>query len=86
MAEVEVLKFTFREVATALVKQANLHEGLWTVAFEFGLGALNLQAEDQPTLPAALVPLRSVALKRSESLNDLTVNAAEVNPDPAPKK
>jgi hypothetical protein len=39
MAEPTQFTFELKEVATALVKQQGLHEGLWMVSFEVGLVA-----------------------------------------------
>ena len=80
MAEVGRYKFSHKEVVEALIKKQDLHEGLWMLYVEFGLGAANVgPAEDQMT-PAAIIPLVSLGLQKGEKENALTVDAAKVNP------
>ena len=42
MAEVKTYVFDYKEVAEALIKQQGIHEGLWGVYMEFGIGAANI--------------------------------------------
>jgi hypothetical protein len=82
MAEAQNYVFTYKEIATALVKQQGLHEGLWAVYVEFGIGAANLPAGPNPEIivPAAIVPIVKMGIQRAPQPNSLTVDAAEVNP------
>ena len=86
MAELVVKKFSFKDIASALVREADFHEGIWAVYFEFGLGAGNVMGPDNVLKPIAVVPIVSVGLRRSNQLDDLSVDAAEVNPQRSPKK
>ena len=93
MAEPKNYIFEFKEVAEALVKQQGLHEGIWGLYLEFGLqGAnINLPPAGQDTeniIPAAIVPVMKIGLQRFDKLNQLSVDAAKVNPAPKlrPKK
>jgi hypothetical protein len=79
MAEQEVLKFDYKEVATALIKQQGLHEGFWAVYMEFAIGAANIMGMEGKLLPTAVVPVISMGLRRVENLDDLSVDAAQVN-------
>lgn len=74
--------FSYQEVAEALVKKQGLHEGLWSVYFEFGIGAANFNTKEggKELVPAAIVPLQSMGLLRATEENNLTVDAAVVNP------
>lgn len=74
--------FSYQEVAEALVKKQGLHEGLWAVYFEFGIGAANFNTKEggKDLVPAAIVPLQSMGLLRATEENNLTVDAAAVNP------
>jgi hypothetical protein len=72
--------FKHKEIAEALVKHQGLHEGIWGIYVEFGIGAVNVGTPDQNLVPAAIVPIVSIGLQRFEELNSLAVDAAEVNP------
>jgi hypothetical protein len=82
MAEAQNYTFTYREIAAALVKEQDLHEGLWAVYLEFGIGAANIPAgSDKETLvPAAIIPVVKMGIQRAQQPSPLTVDAAEVNP------
>ena len=78
--------FTYKEIAEALVKQQGIREGLWGVYLEFGIAAANINAApDADVTPAAIVPVQRMGLQRFELPNNLTVNAAGVNPAPEAK-
>jgi hypothetical protein len=82
MAEADSYLFDYKEVAEALIKQLDLHEGLWGVAIQFGLAARNMPtATDGKTFaPAAIIPVEKIGLNRWTEANNLTVDAAVVNP------
>jgi hypothetical protein len=82
MAEVKTYVFDYKEVAEALVKKQNIHEGLWGIYMEFGIGAGNIPAgpSEQVLLPAAIVPVVKIGIQRFDAPSSLTVDAAEVNP------
>lgn len=86
MAEPKSYIFEYKEVAEALVKQQGLHDGIWGLYFEFGLQAANINippSQDMESMiPAAIVPLMKIGLQKFEKLNQLAVDAAEVNPLP----
>ena len=65
-----------------LIKKQNIHEGLWGILIEFGLGAGNIkQGIDEDILPAAIVPVLRIGIRRFDSPNNLTVDAAQINPE-----
>src|SRR5215510_10499713 len=76
--------FDFKEITTLLVKQANVHEGLWGIFIRFGLGATNINTSEAPgeevLVPAAISTIREIGIQRFEKPNNLTVDAAVVNP------
>lgn len=84
MAEV-VTRFTFshKELVQALIKHQGLHEGLWMLYVQFGLGATNAGPSDDELLPSAIVPIQKIGLQKGEKENNLTVDAAKVNPKPS---
>jgi len=82
MPEATELLFTHKELAVALVKALDLHEGIWGLHFKFGLGGANVgmgstQTELQPT---ALVPVLGVGLRKFDEETNISVDAAKVNP------
>jgi hypothetical protein len=72
-------------VAEALIRYNNLHEGLWGLYIEFGLAAANMGQGPEDVLPTAIIPVKKIGLQRFQEANNLTVDAAEVNPSPKPK-
>ncbi len=84
MGEPEQYNFPFKEVVEALVKKQGLHEGLWSLRVEFGLSAVNLNTVEgsKDATPAAIVPLVKLGIQRGKEENNLTVDAAKVNPKP----
>lgn len=85
MPEANMLSFSHQEVAEALIKSQNIHEGLWGIYVEFGLGAAMIgQGPSDPNLlPAAIIPVTKIGIQKFPIANNLTVDAAVVNP---PKK
>ena len=49
----------------------------------FGLGATTAGPNQQDVLPAAIVPVMSIGITKFDTENNLTVDAAKINPKPA---
>lgn len=89
MPEHKTITFNHKEVAEALVRASNIHEGLWGVYIEFGIAGANVgdQANPDSIVPAAIVPVLKIGIQRFDNPNNMTVDAATVNPKaPAKKK
>jgi hypothetical protein len=87
MPETKSFTFNYKEVVEALIRYNDLHEGLWGLSIEFGLAAANVGPEPGgDLLPTAIIPVKKIGLTRSNELNNLTVDAAEVNPLKRAKK
>jgi len=81
MPEMKQVTFSHKEVAEALIRYNDIHEGLWGLYVEFGLAGANVGATPGGDLnPAAIVPILKLGLQRYDSQNNLTANAAVVNP------
>ena len=82
MPEPRQIIFTYPELAEILVKQQDIHEGLWGVYAEFAIGAANINpAPGADAVPSAIVPLQRLGNQRfDEEVKGLTVDAAVVNP------
>jgi hypothetical protein len=83
MPEANEYIFSFKEIAEHLVKALDIHHGLWGLQVRFGLAAANFGSEPgADVFPTALVPVKEIGLRRYDEANNLTVDAAEVNPAP----
>lgn len=87
MPETKTIAFSHKEIAEALIRYHDLHEGLWGLYIEFGLAAANVAPEPGgDLLPTAIIPVKTIGIQRFNEANNLTVDAAEVNPLPKAKK
>lgn len=89
MAEAKNYVFDHRELAELLVKQQDIHEGLWGIYVEFGFAAANVNSD--PTggkvlLPTALSIVQKVGIQQFPEPSNLTVDAAKVNPRKSTKR
>lgn len=82
MAEVDRLTFSYPELTEILIKNSDVHEGLWYVYLEFGLAGANVgtSPEKGDLLPAAIVPVVKIGIQRTTEISSLTVDASKVNP------
>jgi len=85
MPESKNYTFNYQELAEMMVKNLDIHEGLWGLYVEYTLGAANIPVN--PTnpdvkviAPASIAMVKSIGLQRFDSPNNLTVDAAVVNP------
>ena len=82
MAEPTRFTFKHQELAEILVKQQGIHEGVWGIYVRCALGAMNVGSTDADLQPAAIVPVVEIGIQTFEKENNLTVDAAKVNPKP----
>ena len=80
MAETNPVTFSYKEVVEALLKKQDIHEGLWALYIEFGIGAVNAGPSSDQLSPSAIVPVGKIGIQRTTEINNLSVDAAEVNP------
>jgi len=85
MAEAQNYVFSYRELTETLIKKQGLHEGLWMIYVEFGLGAGNVGPTKEQVMPAAILSVAKIGIQRVEKDNPLAesaliVDAAVVNP------
>lgn len=89
----EITEYTYSlaDLATALVRDAGVHEGLWTTSMFMHSSAQNwAMATGEPAFPGVLNTVRHVILKKvaapapgEELVNaNMVVDAAVVNPAP----
>lgn len=80
MAEATQLVFSHKEVVTALLKAQGLHEGIWGLYMKFGIAGANVGPTPTELHPAAIVPVIEIGLQKFDEVNNLSVDAAKVNP------
>lgn len=85
MPETKELLFKYGEVVEALLKQSDIHEGLWTLSVQFALAGANLGPSDEELKPAAILAVHGLGISRADKPTNLTVDASVVNPAPAPR-
>ena len=81
MAEVMQYNFEHKDVIETLIRKQDLHDGVWTISFQLGMGVTKANS---PTggdpVPAAVVSILSVGLQKVDKEGPLAVDAAKVNP------
>lgn len=80
MAEISQFTFDLREVIQALIVKQNLHEGIWTIGVEFGMGAGNVGVSQEEVFPSAFVQVKKLGLIRAPEEGALALDAAKINP------
>ena len=80
MAEAIRYDFKYPEVAIALIKQQDLHEGIWTVSLKFGIAAAFGGPTEAEAVPTAMVPVLNIGLSKVDKEGLNSVDAAKVNP------
>ena len=73
----------FKELATMLVRELDIHEGHWGVCMAFSHKAMNVNMNTEDNMvPAVLTMIPTIGLQKFEGPCGLSVDAAEVNPRP----
>lgn len=80
MPESQNITFTHSQVSEALIKYHNIHEGLWGLYVVFGISATNAGPSQDEINPAAIVPILKLGLQKFDRPNNMTADAAVVNP------
>lgn len=75
--------FSWQQVAIALVKAHNIHDGLWRVGLRFADGIGLSVNTPRGLMPATLTPVAEFYLSAVEPGNAdaLTIDASKVNPE-----
>jgi hypothetical protein len=86
MGDPLLITFSYKELATVLIKHQGLHEGLWNVFVQPGLlpGHIKTGPSEEDVVPGVIVPLVKIGLQKQDKATPLSVDAAEVNPPPKP--
>lgn len=90
MAESTQYMFDLQEVLEGLIKRQNLQEGRWKIVCELGFAGTNaaVPGPDGETYvkPAAMVLIQRIGIAKTDEINNLTLDAAVVNPGPKSAK
>ena len=86
MPEPNQITYTHREIVQILIRDRDLHEGIWGLYVRFGLGASNVGENDSQVQPAAIVPLVEIGLQKFDKETNISLDAAKVNPRPKSTK
>ena len=85
MPEIANFVCSYKEVVTALLREQRIHKGLWSLYVKFGISAANIGETETDVRPAAIIPILEIGLQKAEKENNITVDAAQVNPEPVEK-
>lgn len=81
MAEAVQYIFSHTELVETLIRKQELHDGLWTVGFQLGMGIAQVPS---PTggapVPGAVISILGVSLQKADKEGPNTLDAAKVNP------
>ncbi len=80
MAEPSQISFSYKEVVEALVKNQGIHNGIWGLFVKFGIQATNIGENEKEVKPAAIIPVLEIGLQKFEKENNISVDAAKINP------
>lgn len=86
MPETNQISFSFKEIVTALIKAHGLHEGIWGLWVNFGIGASNAGPTESDLKPTAMIPILQMGIMRFDKETSLSVDASKVNPRPSMAK
>jgi hypothetical protein len=84
-AERDTLRFRLTEVAEALVRLHDLHEGRWMLGVNFQFAAITIGSTPEDARPTAMSQIEGLQLVRQPEdapASPLIVDAAQVNPRP----
>ena len=81
MAESTQIVFTHKEVVEALLRKHGIHEGIWGLYIKFGIRGANVEGSLSDIHPAAIVPILEIGVQKFDAENNISVDAAKVNPN-----
>ena len=85
MGETTKITFSYKELAEVLVKKQDIHEGIWGLYVRFGIKAANFGPTDDELKPTAIIPVLELGIQKYDKENNLSVDAAKINPIPKKK-
>lgn len=85
MPETNQIRFSHAEVLNLLVREADVHEGLWALSFQVGMQVGRISTGPDSALPGASILIQGLGIQRLDEEMPITpgstyVDAAKVNP------
>jgi hypothetical protein len=82
MAEATQLMYSHKELTALLLRDQDIHEGLYDLALEFQLAVGAVGPQPDAAVPGVMVGVARIGLNKAPQKGPHTVDAAEVNPLP----
>ena len=76
---------SLKEIAELVVKQKELHEGLYSLAFQFQIAVGAVGPSPETAVPGAMLGVSGIGLEKVEKAGPHTIDAAIVNPAQPPE-
>lgn len=73
-------RFTYEQLARMMMREQNIHEGLWMVSVGFAMIGVNAGPEPDKILPSAIVGVQNFGLVSTAEQGPLVFDAAVLNP------
>ena len=82
MPEVNQIFFSNKELLELLIKKADVHEGKWALAVNFGFSAGNFGPSPDQMAPGGIVAMMQAGIQRAapETPEAMTGDASVINP------
>jgi hypothetical protein len=88
MPEINQYMFNNKELLELLIKQANVHDGRWVLIANFGFGPGNFGPTADKLAPGVAIVINQMGIQRAQAdtLKEMWLDAAVVNPSSTAKK
>ena len=73
------MSLTHRQVVTALIKELDIHQGIWQLSIEFVSRGVNVPMDDKSVNPGSLTIIKVIGLTKVDKESFIAVDAAKVN-------
>lgn len=81
MANISRYKFTLEELASLLIKKAEITDGFWTIGVDFKIVVANAGQDKDNVRPSALISADQITLSKATKSGPLTFDAAKIMAD-----
>jgi hypothetical protein len=75
---IKQINFSHKETIEALLRAKEIHEGIWELNVNFGFVATNVDINNAPTVPGAIVSVINIGLARQEKESILSIDASKI--------
>ena len=87
MADIAQLNFTHKEVIEALLIKQKINEGCWSLAVNFGFGAITGGPSPEEAYPTAVIAVTGLGLTKVEpGTPGIYIDASTLAPNPTKPK